>query len=429
MTRRRTYWLCQLGGWGAHALGEIVVLAFVSNYVLWGVLINVLNMAWGIGLTHGYRAFVKWRGWTSRSVGALAPRVAAATLVLSLTFVLGSQGIVTAASPLSPFDIPAMDLSPAWLGDLAYLTLRMSPVLLLWSVLYFGIHYFWNYRDAEVDRLQLALNMRGAKLEALRLQLNPHFLFNSLNSVRALIGENPDAARRMVTKLARLLRAALSHSGEATVPLQTELRLVRTYLEVEAVRLEDRLRYEIDVDPAVDNPAVPLLLVQTLVENGIKHGVAPAPDGGSVQVDIRHVEQGDSGASADAEDESAILQIQVSNTGTLDRDASPAPAQAEPGRKEPSQEGADQPRGVGVQNVRERLRLLYGASAQFALCETDGRVEATVQIPLSDESPFPDDVDALSGAQAGGALLAAPSGPDAAEEPAERSFAGDVPAR
>ena len=343
MTRTRAYWLCQLGGWGLKALGEIAVLIFVSSPLGWGVLVNVLNAALGIGITHAYRGIIQWRGWARRSLRALAPRIVAATLVLTAAYVAGSFGLAKALSPWSPFGNSSFQL-----GSLLYLGLRMSPILLLWSILYFGIHYFWNYREAEINRLQLAVQTRDARLDALKLQINPHFLFNSLNSVRALVSEAPAQAQRMITQLARLLRETLASSKETTVSLADELDLVRTYLELEAVRMEERLTYAIEAEDEAREQPVPPMVVQTLVENGIKHGVARRPEGGRIRVEAQ-VEGGE-------------LVLRVINTGQLER--------------------RERDDGVGLQNVRERLQLLFGAEATLTLRNAGAdAVEAVVRLP------------------------------------------------
>jgi signal transduction histidine kinase len=355
--RQRAYWACQLGGWTLYALGQISTLLFHASNVLWGVFIVALNIPLGIGLTHAYRAFIQWRRWTDRSLLHLAPRVAAATVVLSLAFTAGSAGIALATTPWSPFG--GVTLADLTLPQLLNTANRVSPTFLLWSVLYFGIHFFWNYRSSEIDRLQLAVQSRDAKLEALKLQLNPHFLFNSLNSVRALVTEDPRQAQRVVTRLARLLRTALKSNRSATVPLGRELELVRTYLKLEAVRLEERLSFQIEAAPETMDRPVPPLVVQTLVENGIKHGVATCPDGGHVHIATWLADN--------------VLRLRVTNTGRLRDD--------------------DRNGGLGLENVRERLRLLFGDAARLTL-RMDGPNTVQADAWLPDAPVRPSSVEA-----------------------------------
>jgi LytS/YehU family sensor histidine kinase len=205
-----------------------------------------------------------------------------------------------------------------------------------------------------VDKWKLEAQAETARLKALKLQLNPHFFFNSLNSVRALIDEDPDRAQRMVTRLARLLRTTLQVDDVKTVPLEEELSTVQTYLELEMVRFEDRLQYEIDASDAARDRPVPFLLVQTLVENGIKHGVAERQRGGTITIE------------ADVVDDA--LRLKVTNPGTLT-----------------SEEG-----GVGLQNARERLQLLFGDDASLILENVDAEtVLATAVLPVRPSSERP----------------------------------------
>lgn len=359
MNRARAYWWCQLGGWGIEFLRRVPLVGGLGGIDdLWYYIANALCAPVGIGLTHAYRAYVRWQGWTTYSLWRLVPRVTVATALISVLFAAGSAGVFQVI--FSSYTAPAESLMLVLFN-----AIRVAPTMLLWSVLYFGIHYFWNYRSAEVDRLQLAVQSRDAKLDALKLQLNPHFLFNSLNSVRALVTEDPDQAKTMITRLARLLRTTLKSSQTLTVPLQKELDLVRTYLELEAVRLEERLTFTIHAEPEAREAPVPPMLVQALVENAIKHGIATRPDGGAIRVGAQLTDD--------------ALLVRVANTGRLDPDADSG--------------------GLGLQNVRERLRLLFGDEATLLLrmdgpdmvvaeaCLPQGQGAASVHARPKQQSP------------------------------------------
>ena len=182
----------------------------------------------------------------------------------------------------------------------------------------------------------------------LRAQVNPHFLFNCLNSVRALIAENPDRAASMVTSLSDLLRYSLQSDRTHTVSLAEELAIVDEYVSLERVRFEDRLRFERTLDPGALEARVPQMLVQTLVENAVKHGVAALPQGGVVRVR----------AAVDGRS----MTISVSNSGTM---------------RHQYDEG-----GHGLRNTMARLRLLYDHHASFSLTDVSGETVATVTLPL-----------------------------------------------
>jgi hypothetical protein len=406
MKRRHAYWVCQVAGWATYSLLSLGVVGLQVGYS-WSLLArSLVPIALGMALTHGYRAFVRRRQWLDLSLVRLVPRVLGATGALAVVFTAGSR----AAVHVGLFEPLVVGEADFWSFDQWVLQIfGLSIVLLLWSLIYFGVHYLWSYRQAEVDKWKLEAQAKAAHLRALKLQLDPHFFFNSLNSVRALTVEDPERAQDMVTRLARLLRSTLQADEAKTVPLHEEIEAVRAYLELEEVRLEDRLHYRIDVSEAAADCPVPFLVIQTLVENAITHGVADRPEGGHVAVEARINEaratpsgatpSGANGAQASAAraggtgneaagheaagDEAAgdepagdgaagdgaagdgaaggRVVITVENTGTLDADAE---------------------EGIGLRNARERLQLLFGDDASLTLEAPSGsRVRATVELP------------------------------------------------
>ncbi len=342
------YWICQLGGWsllvGSSALINGLNVGFSTELFLNQGVAAVL----GISLTHLFRTYVHYAGWKELSPWELTPRVLGSAVLLASLF----QLVLCTLIYVGFLDaVAGREGEYLQLSRIAAAVFGMTTVFLLWSVIYFGLHYFRHYRHAEVDKWKLEARAETARLKALKLQLNPHFFFNSLNSVRALIAEDPERAQRMVTRLARLLRSTLQVDDVKTVPLEEELSTVHTYLELEKVRFEDRLQYQIDATEEALQRPVPFLLVQTLVENGIKHGISTRQHGGVIEI------------VAEVRDD--VLRLRVSNPGTLD-----------------SEEG-----GVGLDNARERLRLLFGEEASLTL-EEEGTdtVIATAHLPLREEA-------------------------------------------
>lgn len=346
MNRKHAYWICQFGGWTAFSVMRITLSSFFRA-VTWERAVSAgLLVGGGVLSTHLYRLVAKQRDWAQMSLRQLAPRVVGASLVVALLLHGTMDSIGRYVLELNFYEEIDSEL-----GFLLVSIVNGWIVVMLWSLIYFGVHYFWNYRQAEVDKWKLEAQAETARLKALKLQLNPHFFFNSLNSVRALIAEDPDRAQRMVTRLARLLRNTLRMDDVKTVPLEEELSTVRTYLELESVRFEDRLRYEIEADDGALPRPVPFMLVQTLVENGIKHGVARCQEGGVITIE----------ASVKEDD----LFIQVTNPGTLETDDG----------------------GTGLANARERLRLLFGEEASLTVTNADAQtVAATVVLPTRPES-------------------------------------------
>jgi two-component system sensor histidine kinase AlgZ len=205
-------------------------------------------------------------------------------------------------------------------------------------------------RDAERRGLELQVLAREAELRALRAQLDPHFLFNSLQSISALTTADPAAARRMCLLLADFLRETLALGARARIPLSAELALVRKFLAIEQVRFGDRLQVDVDAGDNADTPLPPLLL-QPLVENAVTHGVAHVLEGGVVRVRT--------------ERRVASLVITVDNPTDADR---------------PAGRGT----GLGLRNVRERLASAYGDDAFLRAEEQDGRFIVRLELPLSE---------------------------------------------
>jgi two-component system LytT family sensor kinase len=216
----------------------------------------------------------------------------------------------------------------------------------VWVILY--VRYSAR-RGQEVRETQLQLALREARLLALEAQINPHFLFNSLNSIRALVEIDPGRAQDMVTRLSNVLRTSLRPNDEHTVTLRSELETVADYLALETARFADRLHSAIAADEAAVRCLIPPMVLQTLVENAVKHGIGQAR--GRADLLIR--------ASVDDQN----LVIAVENTGKL---------------AESRADGIH----LGLKNTRERLKLLYGGRASLSLEENGDRVVATVAIPV-----------------------------------------------
>jgi LytS/YehU family sensor histidine kinase len=222
------------------------------------------------------------------------------------------------------------------------MAIGVSLVTIGWMTLYVAATSGRRAREK-----QLAL--RNAELRALEAQINPHFLFNCLNSIRGLVLENPPLAQDLITRLANILRYNLHRDAGHTVPLSSEMEAAADYLAIEKARFEDRLRVHIDVSPQAAATPVPPMLVQTLVENAVKHGIASRTEGGDVAVH----------AAVDG----GGLTIRVENPGRLVH-----------------RNGGSPP--LGLHNIRERLRLLYGDRASLDLVDGDADgVAAIVRIP------------------------------------------------
>jgi two-component system LytT family sensor kinase len=231
--------------------------------------------------------------------------------------------------------------------------LNKTPVLLTWSALYLGIKH-WQDLQAERERALRAVGLaKEAQLEMLRYQLQPHFLFNALNSLRALIVEDPARAREMVTELSGFLRYSLLPAGTNDVALGEEIASIRRYLAIEQVRFEERLQVTFEIEPAAEARRVPSFLLHPLAENAVKYGVRTSPAPARLRV-AAHTE-GDT------------LRIEIANTGRWCERRSPG-------------EMFDSGAGVGLANVRQRLEHLYPGRHRFEVAQDDGWVRARIEI-------------------------------------------------
>ena len=231
----------------------------------------------------------------------------------------------------------------------------LSNIFKYWIVVlgYLGWHYYKAYRERELQAAALATELVQARLQALRMQINPHFLFNTLNTISALIHENPDLADRMVVRLSGLLRRTLDRGDVQEVPLREELEFLRSYLEIEQMRFPDRLAVTFDIEPKTQDLLVPHLILQPLVENALRHGILPREEAGRVEISARVVD-------------GQHLELKVRDNGN----GLPA-ANGSPGRE-----------GIGLKNVRSRLTQLYGGAQEFTLVNASGGgVEARIHIP------------------------------------------------
>lgn len=215
---------------------------------------------------------------------------------------------------------------------------------LLAVALHYVLFSFQNSRDAEARMQEARVQARDAELKALKAQINPHFLFNSLNSISALVTVDPQRAREMCLRLSEFLRSTLNLAEEEIIPIEREIALARTYLEVEQVRFGNRLRVEQSVAPACQGCTVPSLILQPLVENAVKHGIAGLVEGGAIRLD------------ADCRD--GLLRIAMEN------DFDPQSCRAAHN-------------GLGLTNVRARLDTLYKRHARL-ITETNGNRFLTV---------------------------------------------------
>ena len=356
------YWLCQVLGWGFNAFSQTysaVANDIAAPTVQIAVEVASLN-ALALIFTHLLRGYMKRHDWHMLGVAAMLPRAFGAALLFGfpIALIMRFMSVAMLWTGTSPEDQQAIEEIGGDVGrffissdPLLIGTMNWSAAIVLWQIMYFTITSLRDRRLAELRQSELARALKVAELRLLKSQLNPHFLFNSLNSVRALIADDPTGAQKAVTQLARTLRYTLTAGQEEVVSLERELEIVADYLELESLRLGERLRIERTISSEARFAHIPVMLLQTVVENSIKHGIAELPQGGVLRISAEIREQ--------------MLTIEVANPRPASHSPAPSP-------------------GVGLRNAAERLRLLFGAAAalDLDLSRPDSAL-ARIRIPQS----------------------------------------------
>jgi two-component system LytT family sensor kinase len=210
---------------------------------------------------------------------------------------------------------------------------------------------------------RLSQQLVEAELRALRAQINPHFLFNSLNTIAALISLEPEKAEKFTVRLAKVFRYVLLHADQPLSAIDEEMDFLRTYLEIEQIRFGERLLVEFDVDSSVAHTAIPSLILQPLVENAIKHGIAPKVGSSRILVQAKR------------RDRMVLLSVEDDGIGLFPNGKQIARPLSETGSG----------MGVGLQNVRERLHTMYGTAAKLSLIDIpSGGSRAILEIPIGE---------------------------------------------
>lgn len=339
------YWWCQILGWSTYCL-MFIFFYFTIRTQPSPNFFKILFLVAGCGviITHAMR-------WCIRKLKLLQLNIEKQALSLFLltlffSFIFGFVDIILEKS-----------LNLLHENMLRYTivnqTIRSAsgffPFLLIWNLLYFTYHYIIKSRVEKLDKIRLEGLVRDLELKTIKAHINPHFIFNALNSIRALVDENPERARTAITELSNILRSSMRAEKMETTSLEKELNIVKDYLALEHIRFEDRLQVEYEIDEDTLDQQVPPMMLQTLVENAIKHGISKQINGGMVKI-----------VSDFKED---YHELVVQNTGKLN--------------------GTVNPDGFGLASTQNRLKLVYGTKASFEIKDiNENTVEARIKIPV-----------------------------------------------
>lgn len=342
-TKEKLFWTLQVLCWLIFALVNGGLNGFVTGR--WSVvLINSLVGVWGFAATLAFRHFIHRRGWKNYTLSQLIGPALLGIVVVAFVWIGASMLNAYLLAPL--FGLPRLPILGMFIGSM------ISGLLItgIWTVSYFSYHFFRKYTQSEIEKWKLEATLKEAQLAGLRTQINPHFMFNALNNIRALILEDGHKARLMLTHLSDLLRYSLAETQNEKVSLKTELETVDYFMALNSIQFEEKLQFKTEIEEGLEEIKIPPMLIQLMIENAIKHGISHQMNGGLIRLAIQK--------------QAAYLSICVENTGQLSDTA--------------SKNGT----GVGIKNIRARLALMYNEQAHFSLQQKAERVTATTLIPI-----------------------------------------------
>ena len=346
--KNRAFWMLQAAGWSGYLL--LRAAQGVANGMTISFFIPVLvSTATGYSLTLVMAAAYRW-------------------LILKTPLVIWTGTLATVAMGVGAYSIvdawvfSMINRGGVFEGGLVLGTVLINGLLLgAWSALYYGINFFLLAERQTLQLLKLESTASSAQLAMLRYQLNPHFLFNTLNSISTLVLlKQTDRANAMLSRLSSFLRYTLVNESETQVTIEQEMETLKLYLDIEKMRFEERLRATFEIDPQVANARLPSLLLQPLVENAIKYAVTPMEEGADIEVSARLI--GDR------------VHITVSDTGPGLNDSAVRPSYST---------------GVGLANIRDRLNQAFGPDHRFETRnQPGGGFVVTVEIPYLTQEQY-----------------------------------------
>lgn len=341
MARNKWYWILQVSGWVLYGIVGGIIANYFMEFSLSTFVFQVFGASSMLLASHMIRFQLKRRGWVKLRMGQML-----IYLIPFLVFMaLSANGLTTVFGILATYLI---DLERFSFGIFLLYSLQTLVYLTLWTGIYLIIYFFRNYKNEEIEKWKLESAVKDAELIALKAQINPHFLFNALNNIRALILEDSMKARDMVSHLSELLRYSIQFSTNENVTIWEELEIVEKYLELEAIHYEKRLKFGIAINEELKECKIPPMIIQLMVENAVKHGISQVKSGGKIDVNV---------SSANGE-----VVLEVSNTGQL--------------RKNDG-------KGIGLKNAMERIRILFEKEPNLILSQDGDMVRSVLRLPIA----------------------------------------------
>lgn len=342
MSNRKIYWLCQFAGWLGLVLIETINYTFFivgkfQAYVFWYMLVSAFV---GLISTHFYRKIIKRYNFFQKSTFQIWLSAFISTIILSS--ILSLVNFIPAIYQSGLLFFKKFEVIPFFATIVNWM--RYVGV---WVIIYFMYKIIDQKTLIQQEKLRIESLAKTTELELLKTQLNPHFLFNALNSIKALVNINPEESRDAIVKLSELLRFTLQYGKDLFIPLSDELSEVKKYLELEQLRFGTRLQIKYDVQENTLKQSIPPAMILTLAENAIKHGVAKQMNDCLITINTSIIEN--------------YLLIQVMNAGKYEEENS---------------------NGIGLKHIAKRLEEVYNNQGQFSIQQQGSFVVATIKTPL-----------------------------------------------
>lgn len=342
------YWICQISGWGLANLYWMYGMITCDCISFRNGFLNILaTFTTGILVTHLHALIIRKYKLHRMDFPKVAYVMVLMTISIAFFLWVFNVYINYYSYQENRYLLDVKDQGILIYAENSFdMFIALARHAMIWILAYFLFHLGKRSNEAEKEKAELNQLYTESSLNHLKEQVNPHFMFNSLNSVKALINEDPEKAKIAVVTLADILRNSLNNSSKLTIPLKEEIDQCRDYLEMEKIRFEDRLQYEINVEEDINHCPLPPLSIQTLVENAIKHGLIDSLSGGKIIIDCRK--------------EKDHILTTVTNDGKL---------------KSKSKTG------IGIENLRKRFAILYSQNFTFMIYEKEEKVIAEFKIP------------------------------------------------
>ena len=342
--QNKSFWFLQIIGWFFPAINSwakfLIETPLKPTYIL---IEGFIIFASGIITSSWLRLYLKNHVYFEKITSRTSIKIGFAYIATSTVYFLLTMFMAFTAYVF--IHEKSIDLNPVMLWSSG---VNSFVFMFFWLVIYISIKAIIRLRLAKTKQFELQASLNEGQLNTLKGQINPHFMFNSLNNIRALILEDKNKARDMITRLSEMLRYSLANNSVNTIKLSEELEMVENYIALSKIQLEDRLHYSFEINEELLSIEIPPMIIQMLVENAVKHGISNQQNGGTISLTIHK--------------NSNSLEILVSNNGQLLK--------------------TSQSTQLGIKNIKERLQLIYKELASFKLFEKDGFVYALISIPL-----------------------------------------------